>query len=551
MVGYRYAFSLPKEELRNATPPGTDRLVDHALERTKSGREAGEDKIVLVPRPSADPADPLNWPRWRKLAILGCMSLYSFSVNFASASLSSAIPFMIMAFPPKPTSEPDLTHLLAVNVLFQGAANLWWVPLANIFGRRTINLIALLIFALCSVWCAEAKTYTSLLVGRIFQGIGMAPADCVAPDVVGEIFFVHQRGRGMAIYTLFLAQGSLVGALTGSYIAAAHGWRWTQWINTILAGAVFVLCFFFQPETLYGRRQWTSDYSTTARTGSVPQTEDIVLQDEKDQVAKVEETTGDSRANYAPFTFSRSLSIGVYRGNVLQKFAGPILALRFPGTWLVMLQYGGLVGGIVTISAIGPQLVAGPPYFWGQNAGAIVSGGLIGTALGAIYAYFIADWSIKRQAAKNARGGGRGLAEPESRLLTMLPSLFVATTGLWVFGFSAQYPGGTRWVGLQFGLGMLSFGLMQVPSLGFNYIIEAYNAVSGDCFVMITTLRAVISFAWTFFVGTWVQERGPAEPFGIFGMLLGIFSLLTIPMWYYGKRTRIATAKWLPAEADH
>jgi hypothetical protein len=68
---------------------------------------------------------------------------------------------------------------------------------------------------------------------------------------------------------------------------------------------------------------------------------------------------------------------------------------------------------------------------------------------------------------------------------------------------------------------------------------------------MITTLRAVISFAWTFFVGSWVQKRGAAEPFGIFGMLLGLFSLLTIPMWYYGKRTRIATAKWLPAELDH
>ena len=79
----------------------------------------------------------------------------------------------------------------------QGAANLWWVPLANIFGRRTVILVALLMFTLCSVWCAEASTFTSLLVGRIFQGIGMAPADCVAPDVVGEVFFVHQRGRAM------------------------------------------------------------------------------------------------------------------------------------------------------------------------------------------------------------------------------------------------------------------------------------------------------------------------------------------------------------------
>ncbi|KAL9080642.1 MAG: hypothetical protein Q9157_000618 [Trypethelium eluteriae] len=360
----------------------------------------------------------------------------------------------------------------------------------------------------------------------------------------------------LAIYTVFLSLGSLVGALTGSYIAATRGWRWTQWVNTILAGSVLILCFFFQPETLYGKRQEASKHSTTRKTARPVESPSTSLTvDEKDhQVSRVEEApyVGESSTSYAPFTFKRSLRIGVYRGNnIVGKFLGPVLTLRYPGTWLVMLQYGGLVGGIVTISAIGPQLVAGPPYLWGQNAGAIDSGGIIGTVLGAIYAYFVTDWSIKRQAARDARGGGRGYAEPESRLLTMIPSLFVATTGLWVFGFSAQYPGGKNWVGLQFGLGMLAFGLMQVPSVGFNYIIEAYNAVSGDCFVMITTLRAIISFAWTFFVSSWIQDRGPAEPFGIFGMLLGIFSLLTVPMWYYGKRTRIATAKWLPAEVDH
>lgn len=57
---------------------------------------------------------------------------------------------------------------------------------------------------------------------------------------------------------------------------------------------------------------------------------------------------------------------------------------------------------------------------------------------------------------------------------------------------------------------------------------------------MVTILRAVISFAWTFFVSQWVEDRGAAEPFGIFGMLMGIFSLLTVPLWLFGKRMRIA-----------
>ena len=69
----------------------------------------------------------------------------------------------------------------------------------------------------------------------------------------------------------------------------------------------------------------------------------------------------------------------------------------------------------------------------------------------------------------------------------------------------------------------------------------------GDCFVMTTIVRAVISFAWTFFVADWVIHDGAALVFGIFGMIMGVFGLLAIPLFLFGKRMRIATAKYLPA----
>ena len=60
---------------------------------------------------------------------------------------------------------------------------------------------------------------------------------------------------------------------------------------------------------------------------------------------------------------------------------------------------------------------------------------------------------------------------------------------------------------------------------------------------MVTILRSIIAFAWTFFVSQWVEERGAAEPFGVFGMLMGLFSLVAVPLWLYGKRMRIARAE--------
>lgn len=125
--------------------------------------------------------------------------MHPFIVNFTSSSISSALPIYastpIFGLPPK--SFPQLTYFIAVNVLTVGASNLWWVPLANTFGRRPITLISLLLLTLSSMWAGLAKTYGSLLAARVFMGIGGGPADAVSPDVVGEIFFVHQRGRAL------------------------------------------------------------------------------------------------------------------------------------------------------------------------------------------------------------------------------------------------------------------------------------------------------------------------------------------------------------------
>jgi len=52
-------------------------------------------------------------------------------------------------------------------------------------------------------------------------------------------------------------------------------------------------------------------------------------------------------------------------------------------------------------------------------------------------------------------------AEAEDRLYIALPGLFFSVTGMLTFGFVAQNPSPNGWLGLEFGLGMIAFGLMQ------------------------------------------------------------------------------------------
>ncbi|USP82361.1 hypothetical protein yc1106_09635 [Curvularia clavata] len=530
MTSLSAAFKLSKEEVRNARPPGTATLVEH-LELT--GVQTNRDEIRLVPQPAADPADPLNLPMWRKLAVLAVMSIHPFVVNFTSSSITSAFPVYastpVLGLPPQPFSK--LNYFAAVNILMLGASNLWWVPLSNTFGRRPVVLVSLLILVFSSMWAGLATNFGSLLAARTFMGIGGGPADAVSPEVIGEVFFVHQRGRAMAIYTFFLAFGSLVGGCVGGYIVASMGLSWIHWMNVLLSAITFVLCLLFQAETLYNRPQTSvaPDYAVDNKQ-TVDTKESVVA------------TGTVSPASFPPYSHLRSLRLISYQSGIGKKFLAPYKTLRLPGVWLVSGWYAGLVGLVVTSSTTGPQFVAAPPYLWGKDVGLVNAGGLIGAFLGCIYTYLLTDFTTKRLAKKDLHG----FSEPESRLVTALPALFAATIGSLIFGFIAQNPSPKGWVGLEFGFGLIAFGLMQAPSVGFNYIIEAYGALGGDCFVAITTSRAIVSFAWTFFVGDWSMHRGPAEPFGIFALLMGLFGLMTIPMLMWGKRLRIWTAKWVP-----
>ncbi len=70
--------------------PGTVHLVD--LEHTMATRHAKDQKdIVLVPTPSADPNDPLNWSPRRKYLALICALLYTWFNGMALSVVYSVL----------------------------------------------------------------------------------------------------------------------------------------------------------------------------------------------------------------------------------------------------------------------------------------------------------------------------------------------------------------------------------------------------------------------------------------------------------------------------
>ncbi|KAL2166642.1 hypothetical protein VTG60DRAFT_2338 [Thermothelomyces hinnuleus] len=220
MPGWKYAFSLPSEAVKAATPPGTVLLIgergtpshpEHeAAHAHRDGRDV--DRVVRFPTPTADPADPLNWPRWQKAACMVTLSLYAFVSNYISASIAPALPRW----------NYDVT---CCGIPFIG--------------------------------------FTPTLIIRIIQGLGSSASETVVPAVVGDLFFVHERGSWMAFYTASLASGSVVGGITGGYVAAELGWVGQFWIGTGLSGLAFLATVLLVPESMFYRDRQTAPVQRT------------------------------------------------------------------------------------------------------------------------------------------------------------------------------------------------------------------------------------------------------------------------------------------------
>jgi hypothetical protein len=71
--------------------PGTVHLVDLLGTMHTKHAEGGQKDIVLVPTPSADPDDPLNWSPSRKALSTFCMGVYTLMVGIASAAIYSVL----------------------------------------------------------------------------------------------------------------------------------------------------------------------------------------------------------------------------------------------------------------------------------------------------------------------------------------------------------------------------------------------------------------------------------------------------------------------------
>lgn len=117
---------------------------------------------------------------------------------------------------------------------------------SDVYGRRAVFLIALLVFVAGSLMVAISTKELGLgwiIGGRVVQAIGGGAMVPVSMAVVGDIFPARKRGMALGLIGAADTAGWVIGPLYGSFMLKLFGWHSIFWINVPLgllsAGLIF------------------------------------------------------------------------------------------------------------------------------------------------------------------------------------------------------------------------------------------------------------------------------------------------------------------------
>ena len=143
-----------------------------------------------------------------------------------------------------------ITSYLAANAVVIPATG--W--LVGVFGRTRFFLICCTLFTVSSFISGAAPDLTTLIVARIFQGIGGGPIIPLSQAILWEIFPFHQRGLAMAVWGVGFILGPILGPTVGGYLADEWSWRWIFYINLPVGILGFVLASAFLFDSPFQRK---------------------------------------------------------------------------------------------------------------------------------------------------------------------------------------------------------------------------------------------------------------------------------------------------------
>ncbi|KAH7330553.1 MFS multidrug transporter [Rhexocercosporidium sp. MPI-PUGE-AT-0058] len=433
-----------------------------------------------------DPANPQNWTRRRKWAIVLCVSGLAFIDSIASSTSSTAITSLIDAFGGDTGNKVLATMVVSVYTLGIAIGPILVAPLSELYGRLWLYHGCNMLFIVFNSACALSTNMAMLIAFRLLAGCAGSAPVVLGAGTVADLMTLEERGTATAVWAAGSIIGPVIGPVAGGFLTQAGGWRWSFWALTITAGVVVVPCFLVMRET----------YSVT------------IL---KRKTEKLKKQTGNTalRSMLDTLEPAKAFRTSIMRPLVMF-FTSPALALL--GLYsAVSLSFLYIL--LTTFSKVYIEQY----HFSVEISGLTTLGQGIGMLLGQAFYATITGRTVRKHKA-------RGDYKPEHRLPPMIVGSLLAPIGLFWYGWTVEKR--LYWLISVIGTVPIGFGFMITLYAPILYIVDAYTLHAASATAGVVILRSLFGSFVPLAAFPLYEKLG----FGWGNSLLGFIALLLVPI---------------------
>jgi MFS family permease len=376
------------------------------------------------------------------------------------------------------------------------------------------------------------------------MGFFVAPVEALPEISVTDIYFTHQRGTYMGLYSFALAGSNYFAPVICGFIAEYQGWRWVFYWPAIFNAVTLVFLFFFLEESNYQRK--------TTLVGTAPGLSPTELGAELGDPEKARPVASQSVTSIHVGTTTKSFTekLSLWRPSpgqsMFQRAKRSLQYLSWPVIAYCGFSYGSYLILFNILNATASIILGGAPYnFSASMVGLSYIACVIGVIVGSLTSGRLSDWLVIKLARRN-----NGVMEAEHRLWPFVTCLIMVPGSLLLWGVGAAH--GIHFVGLFFAMACLAYTSTLGVTLSVNYMIDSYHDISGDAIVAVILIRNTMSFAVNYGITPWLTNLGYQNCFlsaAFVGLAASSVFLLMIK---FGKRLRIKSSGkyWSIVDAD-